>query len=70
MPCAVLRNLSNSRFSVQEHENVTMEEDGDETWRVGPGRITAADLMLVRLDHVSKGSWQAQLRLVRPLQFS
>jgi hypothetical protein len=45
-----------------------MEEDGDPIWAVGPGphRIDLSDLVLVRLDHVSKGSWQAQLQLIRP----
>jgi hypothetical protein len=45
-----------------------MEEDGDPIWSVGPGsqKIDVFDLVLVRLDHVSKGSWQAQLQLFRP----
>jgi hypothetical protein len=43
-----------------------MEEDGDLAWLVGPGKIDVFDLVLLRLDHVSKGSWQAQLQLVRP----
>jgi hypothetical protein len=40
-----------------------MEEDGDPAWAVGPLKIDVFDLVLVRLDHVSKGSWQVQLRL-------
>ena len=43
-----------------------MEEDGDPAWVVGPGKIDVYDLVLVRLDHVSKGSWQAQLQLAHP----
>jgi hypothetical protein len=45
-----------------------MEEDGDPIWSVGPGphKIDVFDLVLVKLDHVSKGSWQAQLQLIRP----
>ena len=44
-----------------------MEEDGDVAWKVGGSRaIELNDLVLVRLDHVSKGSWQAQLQLLRP----
>ncbi len=44
-----------------------MEEDGEPIWAVGPHKIDVNDLVLVRLDHVSKGSWQAQLQLLRPL---
>jgi hypothetical protein len=44
-----------------------MDEDGDPAWLVGPGKIDAFDLVLVRLDHVAKGSYQAQLQLIRPL---
>jgi len=43
-----------------------MEEDGDPAWVVGPGKIDVFDLVLIRLDHVSKGSWQVQLQLIRP----
>ena len=44
-----------------------MEEDGDPTWAVGPRKIEVKDLVLVKLDHVSKGSWQMQFRLLHPL---
>ncbi|KAH9967288.1 hypothetical protein BC827DRAFT_580770 [Russula dissimulans] len=54
-----------SRF-IAEHKGRPMEEDGDPAWAVGPGAIDVFDLVLVRLDHVSKGSWQAQLQLLRP----
>ena len=47
-----------------------MEEDGDPIWAVGARKIEANDLVLVRLDHVSKGSWQAQLQLLHPLHRS
>ena len=52
---------------LQEHKGRPMEEDGDPSWSVGPGmhKIDVFDLVLVRLDHVSKGSWQAQLQLIR-----
>jgi len=43
-----------------------MEEDGDAAWAVGPGKIDVFDLVLIRLDHVSAGSWQVQLQLIRP----
>jgi len=39
---------------------------GTQPWAFGPFKIDTFDLVLVRLDHVSKGSWQAQLQLVRP----
>ena len=57
---------SDSHGLPQEHKGRPMEEDGDLAWLVGPGKIDIFDLVLVRLDHVSKGSWQAQLQLVRP----
>ena len=50
----------------QEHKGRPMEEDGDPAWVVGAGHIDVFDLVLVRLDHVSKGSWQAQLQLLHP----
>jgi hypothetical protein len=50
----------------QEHKGRPMEEDGDPAWAVGPHHIDVFDLVLVRLDHVSKGSWQAQLQLLHP----
>jgi len=61
------KNVAKSvaRFIV-EHKGRQMEEDGDIAWLVGPGKIDVFDLVLVRLDHVSKGSWQAQLQLFRP----
>lgn len=37
---------------------------GTERWRVGPGFIQPDDLVLVRLVHVSKGSWQAEFRVL------
>ena len=45
-----------------------MEEDGEPIWAVGARKIEVTDLVLVRLDHVSKGSWQAQVQLLRPLR--
>jgi len=61
------KNVAKSvaRF-ITEHKGRQMEEDGDPAWAVGPLKIDTFDLVLVRLDHVSKGSWQAQLQLVRP----
>lgn len=61
------KNVAKSvaRFIV-EHKGRPMEEDGDPAWAVGPHKIDVFDLVLVRLDHVSKGSWQAQLQLLRP----
>ncbi|KAI8974560.1 hypothetical protein BD414DRAFT_424197 [Trametes punicea] len=42
-----------------------MEDESQARWRVGPGHIVAEDLMLVGLQHVSMGSWQAHVRLIR-----
>lgn len=33
------------------------------SWKVGPGFIEVKDIVLVRLVHVSKGSWQAEFRV-------
>jgi hypothetical protein len=43
-----------------------MEEDGESIWALGARKIEINDLVLVRLDHVSKNNWQAQLQLLRP----
>jgi len=61
------KNVAKSvgRF-IAEHKGRPMEEDGDAAWIVGGGHIDVFDLVLVRLDHVSKGSWQAQLQLLHP----
>ncbi|TFY76503.1 hypothetical protein EWM64_g7510 [Hericium alpestre] len=61
------KNVAKSvqRF-IQDHEHRPMEEDGEPQWRVGRGRIDVFDIVLVRLEHVSKGSWQAQLQLLHP----
>jgi len=49
-----------ARF-ITEHQGRPMEEDGEPIWAVGDGKIEVTDLVLVRLDHVSKGSWQVNL---------
>ena len=43
-----------------------LEDDADAGWVVGRARngIVLEDLALVRLEHVSKGSWQAHLCFV------
>lgn len=45
-----------------------MEDDADHRWRIGegPNDIKLEDLVLVSMHHVSLGSWQPQLRLLRP----
>ncbi|KAI0042028.1 hypothetical protein FA95DRAFT_1610536 [Auriscalpium vulgare] len=43
---------------IQEHKNRAMEEESEEEWMVGPQKIDLFDLVLIRLDHVSRGSWQ------------
>lgn len=40
-----------------------MDADADRRWRVGRKHIKMEELILVSLHHVSKGSWQPQLRL-------
>jgi len=54
-----------ARF-IAEHQGRPMEEDGDPNWAVGDHKIEVNDLVLMRLDHVSKGSWQPQLQLLYP----
>ncbi|KAI0319877.1 hypothetical protein OF83DRAFT_1054173, partial [Amylostereum chailletii] len=53
------------RFITQTTLGGKQSVDGD--WRVGKGGIEVKDLVLVRLDHLSQGSWQPRLRLVRPV---
>ncbi|ESK97692.1 hypothetical protein Moror_17399 [Moniliophthora roreri MCA 2997] len=53
---------------ISERQNQVLEEDADQSWRVGgPGTpyIKLEDLVLVSMHHVSMGSWQPQLRLCR-----
>ena len=49
-------------------EGQKQEDPSEAEWRVG-GRngIRLEDLMLVGLQHVSMGSWQAHVRLMRRL---
>lgn len=49
--------------SWQEMQNRRMEEEAEVRWRVGRGHIDLDDLILVGLQHVSMGSWQAHVRL-------
>ncbi|KAF8449094.1 hypothetical protein L210DRAFT_3523883 [Boletus edulis BED1] len=56
------------RRFVQSVKNKPMEADSDRRWKVGERQhIRVEDLVLVSLHHVSKGSWQPQLRLRRPI---
>lgn len=52
---------------IEEVQDRPLEEDADTRWRVGARRIIVDDLILVGLQHVSMGSWQAHLRLRRHL---
>ncbi|KAI5116871.1 hypothetical protein M0805_005837 [Coniferiporia weirii] len=52
---------------IEEQKSVPMSFGSDPRWRVGNGNIEVNDLSLVSLHHVSKGSWQANLCLNRPL---
>ncbi len=51
--------------AVQEMESQSQEDAGEAKWRVGSRGIKLEDLMLVGLQHVSMGSWQAHVRLIR-----
>ena len=53
---------------IDEMNCKNLEEDCDAAWAVGRVRngILLEDLALVRLEHVSKGSWQAHLCFVSP----
>ncbi len=53
--------------SFQEHQGCPMEDDREPIWAVGARKIEVNDLVLVRFDHVSENSWQAQFQLLRPL---
>ncbi|KAG1880321.1 hypothetical protein C8R48DRAFT_587646 [Suillus tomentosus] len=48
---------------IEEKEMECMEMEADRRWRVGTRYIRMEDLILVSLHHISKGSWQPQLRL-------
>lgn len=58
------KNIANcvKRF-IEEKEKERMEMEADRRWRVGTRYIRMEDLILVSLHHISKGSWQPQLRL-------
>jgi hypothetical protein len=56
----------NADTRAQEQRNREIEP-GNEKWRVGEGLIELEDLALLRLDNVSKGSWQIHLQMLRPL---
>lgn len=63
------KNIANcvKRF-IEEKEKERMEMEADRRWRVGTRYIRMEDLILVSLHHISKGSWQPQLRLRPPLR--
>lgn len=54
-------------FQSQEVKDRRMEDPRKHCWRVGNRAIGVDDLILLGLEHVSKGSWQAHLRVRRPL---
>jgi hypothetical protein len=51
-----------------DRKALPMEDEADQRWRIGdgPDDVKLEDLVLVSIHHVSLGSWQPQLRLVRP----
>ncbi|KAI0334506.1 hypothetical protein GY45DRAFT_1242225 [Cubamyces sp. BRFM 1775] len=60
------RNVAKTikRF-IEDMENRDLEDPTQSKWRVGKNAIRLDDLVLVGLQHVSMGSWQAHLRVVR-----
>ncbi|KIJ20813.1 hypothetical protein PAXINDRAFT_165652 [Paxillus involutus ATCC 200175] len=61
------KNIANCvRRFIEAVDSKAMEPDSDRRWKVGKRNIKVEDLVLVSLHHVSKGSWQPQLRLRRP----
>ncbi|KAG1746700.1 uncharacterized protein EDB91DRAFT_1049172 [Suillus paluster] len=58
------KNIANcvKRF-IEVRPTKRMEMEADRRWRVGNRYIRMEDLILVSLHHISKGSWQPQLRL-------
>jgi hypothetical protein len=55
--------VANISHSLKDKEKERMEMEADRRWKVGTRYIRMEDLMLVSLHHISKGSWQPQLRL-------
>ncbi|KAI1793577.1 hypothetical protein LXA43DRAFT_885417 [Ganoderma leucocontextum] len=60
------RNVAKTvqRF-IQEMGNQNMDDPSEAKWRVGTRDIRLENLILVGLQHVSMGSWQAHVRLVQ-----
>lgn len=50
-------------MTMEGNEGMTeVEED----WRVGAGHIELKDLVLDSIEHVTKGSWQPRIFVMRP----
>ncbi|VDC03197.1 unnamed protein product [Peniophora sp. CBMAI 1063] len=62
------KNVAKSVQRFIEEQKSREIEPAEEQWRVGEGFIELEDLLLLRLDNVSKGSWQIQLQLAMPLE--
>ena len=56
------------RRFMTDRKGAPQEEDADPRWHIGdgPNDVKLDDLVLVSIHHVSLGSWQPQLRLIRP----
>ncbi|KAI0644171.1 hypothetical protein C8Q79DRAFT_131748 [Trametes meyenii] len=50
---------------IDETQDLSQEDETMARWRVGKNYIKLEDLMLVGLQHVSMGSWQAHVRLMK-----
>ncbi|EIW58688.1 uncharacterized protein TRAVEDRAFT_37540 [Trametes versicolor FP-101664 SS1] len=59
------RNVAKTikRFIIEMTDR-RMEDEAEAKWRVGGRHIRVEDLVLVGLQHVSMGSWQAHVRVV------
>ncbi|TFY78059.1 hypothetical protein EWM64_g5953 [Hericium alpestre] len=55
------------RFLSENARSRSHPPPGDDAWPIGPGGITAENVILVGVVHVSAGTWQPILRLARPL---
>lgn len=51
---------------IEEHQAYQTDDNSKPSWRVGPHAIQHNDLILLRLEHVTKSSWQPHFRLVKP----
>ncbi|CAG7850554.1 SubName: Full=Uncharacterized protein {ECO:0000313/EMBL:CCA69866.1} [Serendipita indica DSM 11827] len=63
MRCELAMAVSEVYKQFIEEAREDARDCGQAKWRVGRGRITVDDLVLLRMFQVSQGSWQADVRL-------